>query len=137
MSLASLPSGAGRKYNQKLVPKQGMELENKEITPLHQLSMSWGNCLPSCSLPLGLFMTLCKILKPRVSETPTHLLGVPNKIHLQPQVPSAISNDTISTSCRNLTTTLGLNFPNLCFPHEDGKGGIAVELSQAARLTRS
>lgn len=78
MSLASLPSGAGRKSNQKVVPKQEMELENKEITPLHQLSMAWGNCLPSFSLPLGLFMTLCKILKPWISETPTHLLGVPN-----------------------------------------------------------
>lgn len=53
--LPSLPSGAGRKHEQNLVPKQGMGLANKECTPLHQLSMAWENCLLSFSLPLGFF----------------------------------------------------------------------------------
>lgn len=57
------------------------EPEQMISSPSHQhmqLSTAWQNWLLSCSLLLGFFMTLFKILKPRLLRTLTHLLSVPN-----------------------------------------------------------
>lgn len=78
MSPASLRAGAGRKYK---VWCRSREPEQASGSPSHryrQLGTARESCLLFFSLPLGFFMTLFKILKPRHSQTPTHLLGVPN-----------------------------------------------------------
>lgn len=78
MSPTSLPSGAGRKYKQNLVLKQRMGPASKKFSPFTSTG-SWAWPGRTAFYPfLCPWVFLCKILKPRLLQTPTHLLGVPN-----------------------------------------------------------
>lgn len=109
------------KYEQNLVPKQGTgAIERLTLSPTQAAGHSPEKLALSFSLPLAFFMTLFKILKPRLSQTPNSPSGCSycTSSIWDHRALSDVSNDPVSTGCRNVTTdSLGFSLPGLCFPH--------------------